>query len=216
MRALVSALIIFTVLSLPGCGGTALDERFHDRRLMGWTVIDDLDTIEGPSEWKVEEDGRLHQHSNIWGRRGDFLGLWYGTTIVAGDEEWTDYVMSVKAKPQDNDGFGVVFRFTDREHFYRLLFIEDGMNGGPLTRLDKRAGADYIELWSLRQGYNTGRETRIEVTVLGSRIQGAVDGRQLFEVNDSSFPRGKIGLFCYAQNGQAFDDVKVGLKPRLF
>jgi hypothetical protein len=28
-------------------------------------------------------------------------------------------------------------------------------------------------------------------------------------VSDASYSRGEIGLFCYAQKGQAFDDVKV-------
>jgi hypothetical protein len=31
----------------------------------------------------------------------------------------------------------------------------------------------------------------------------------LLEVTDGSYRRGKIGLFCYAQKGQAFDDVRV-------
>ncbi len=89
-----------------------LDERFYDTRLAGWTVMDDPETIEGPSKWQVESDGWLHQHSNIWGRRGDFLGRYYGTMIVAGDEDWDDYVMTLKARATDDDGFGVVFRLS--------------------------------------------------------------------------------------------------------
>lgn len=190
------------------CKGVALDERFHSQSLSNWTVIDDPDTIEGPSAWRVE-DGWLRQRSNIWGRRGDFLGRWYGTYIVAGDASWNDYWFQVKARPEDGDGFGVVFRFTDREHFYRLLFLQDGLNGGPLTRLDKRDGEDFTELWSIKQGYNVGQDMLIEVEVIGDLIRATVNGRILFEIRDSSYSRGKIGLFCYAQNGQSFDDVKV-------
>lgn len=194
---------------LSGCKGVLLDERFHDNRLRNWTVIDDADTVEGPSRWEVESDGWLHQRSNIWGRRGDFLGRWYGTFLVAGEADWSDYLMTVKARPEDGDGFGVVFRFQDAEHFYRLLFINDGLNGGPLTRLDRRNGADYTEIWSSELGYKVGSEMLIEVEVTGETIRVRVDSRELFEMKDSSISHGKVGLFCYAQNGQAFDEVRV-------
>lgn len=186
-----------------------LDERFHDTRLLNWSAVDDPDTIEGPSDWRVDKDGWLHQYSNIWGRRGDFIGRWYGTYLVAGNSEWKDYSLSVRAKPTDDDGFGVVFRYQDADHFYRLLFLRDGMSGGPVTRLDRRDGADYTQLWSLEKGYRVGAETVIEVEVVQERISATVDGKLLFELNDASYQHGKIGLFCYAQNGQAFDDVRV-------
>lgn len=208
MRIIYYILLIAVLSFLTACKGVALDERFHSGRLSNWTVIDDPETIEGPSEWKVE-NGWLRQRSNIWGRRGDFLDRWYGTYIVAGDQRWKNYWFRVKARPDDDDGFGVVFRFRDREHFYRLLFIEDGLNGGPLTRLDKRDGEDFIELWSMKRGYTAGQEMLIEVEVIDDLIRATTDGRVLFEVRDSSYSRGKIGLFCYAQNNQAFDEVKV-------
>ncbi len=209
LRLLTTGFLLVLSFSLSGCKSVLLDERFYDNRLLNWTVIDDPDTIEGPSDWKVESDGWLHQQSNIWGRRGDFLKVWYGTFLVAGEKDWADYRLSLKAKATDDDGFGVVFRFSDPEHFYRLLFIEDGLNGGPVTRLDKREGADYTELWSSGRGYKPGTEMFIEVEVTGATIKARVDGQRLFELTDNSYGQGKIGLFCYAQKGQAFDDVKV-------
>jgi hypothetical protein len=207
IATLVSTATIALLLS--GCDRTVLDERFHDTRLVNWTVIDEPDTLEGPSLWRVERDGWLYQRSNIWGRSGDFLGRWYGTLLVAGDEAWKDYTMTVKAEPADDDGFGVVFRFRDAEHFYRLLFIDDSLNGGPLMRLDKRNGPDYTELWSSLAGFRRGRAMFIRIDVAGDRLRGAVDGGQVFEVADGSYSRGKVGLFCYAQSGQAFDEVTV-------
>ena len=199
-----------TAVLLCGCrNAVLLDERFHDTRLINWTIIDDPDTIEGPSDWRVETDGWLHQRSNIWGRRGDFIGRWFGTYLIAGDDGWKNYTLSVKAKPEDDDGFGVVFRYQDPEHFYRLLFLQDGMSGGPIARLDRREGADYTELWSSATGYRPGREMSIQATVEKNLITVQVDGRELCEVSDGFYAHGKIGLFCYAQKGQAFDDVKV-------
>jgi hypothetical protein len=206
------SLLILAILSLAvsqGCKRVMLDERFHDARLSNWTVIDDPDCVEIPSDWSVGKDGRLHQQSNIWGRRGDFIGRWYGTLIVAGREDWGDYLFTVKARPRDDDGFGVVFRFVDAEHFYRLLFLRDGLSGGPITRLDKREGAEYTELWSTRRGYRPDAEMMIEVSVTGDTIRAKVDGQPLVEVKDGSYARGKVGLFCYAQSGQEFDEVKV-------
>jgi hypothetical protein len=196
-------------LALPACRTVLLDDRFEGADLKRWTVIDDPDTVEGPSAWRVESDGWLHQRSNIWGRRGDFLGRWYGTMIVAGDPEWRDYKFSVRVRPRDDDGFGVVFRFQDPHHFYRLLLIDDGMNGGPLVRLDKREGADYTELWSRASRYKIGAESQIEIDVEGNRLRGHFDGEALFDLEDGAFRTGRIGLFCYAQSDQAFDEVRV-------
>jgi hypothetical protein len=186
-----------------------LDERFHDNNLSNWTRLDDPDTIEGPSDWHVKPDGWLYQESNIWGRRGDFLGRWYGSFFVAGSPSWTDYRFSVRAQANDDDGFGLIFRFIDAEHFYRLLFVQDGLNGGPLTRLDKREGAEYTELWTTKQGYRPGQILFIEVELTGDSISARVDGSKLFEIHDHSYRHGRVGLFCYAQSGQAFDDVTV-------
>lgn len=203
------ALTIAICISISACNRVVLDERFHDGRLPNWKVIDDPDTVDGPSSWSVEQDGWLHQSSNIWGKRGDFLERWYGTLLVAGDVAWKDYTLSLRSEPGDDDGFGIVFRLSDPEHFYRLLFIEDGFNGGPITRLDKRNGPDYTELWSVKKGFRVGKAMSIEIEVVGDTMRAAVDGRKLFEVKDASYSQGKIGLFCYAQNDQAFDDVKV-------
>ena len=199
-------------LLLYGCQRVVLDERFYDNRLDHWKVIDDSDTVEGPSVWQVGSDGWLHQSSNIWGARGDFIGRWYGTSLVAGDTVWRDYDLTVKARPADNDGFGVIFRVQDAEHLYRLLLIEDGMSGGPLTRLDKRNGPDYTEIWSARRGYRIGVDTDIAVSVDGENIQVSLDRTPLISVKDGSYRAGKVGLFCFAQAGQSFKDVKVVLK----
>jgi len=198
-------------LSLSACERTALDERFFDPALPGWQVIDDPDTVQGPSDWRVEKDHWLHQLSNIWGRRGDFIGKWYGTYIVAGEPGWKNYRFSVRAKPGDNDGFGVIFRFKDQDHFYRLFFLDDPMSGGPLTRLDKRNGPDYTEIWSAKRGYKVDQELRIDIDLDGDLIRASVDGAPLLEAKDNTYSSGKVGLFCYAQQGQAFDDVRVTL-----
>lgn len=210
LRVISIPVFCAVTLSLWGCGNhVLLDERFHDNRLINWTVVDDADVLEGPSDWRVDADGLLHQRSNIWGRRGDFIGRWLGTMLVAGDASWSDYTLTVNAKPADDDGFGVVFRYQDPEHFYRLLLLEDGLSGGPVTRLDRREGADYTELWSVKKGYKPGVAVTIEVRVEGEVIRASVDGKQLFEARDKSYSNGKIGLFCYAQSGQTFDDVRV-------
>lgn len=208
MRVRLLILVAAATL-LSACQRVVLDERFHDDRLVKWAAVEDPELLEGPSEWRVEKDGWLYQQSNAWGLRGDFLGRWYGTYLVAGSEGWSDYLLSLRARPQDDDGFGVVVRFGDPEHFYRLIFMQDGRSGGPFTRLDKREGAEYTELARIERGYKVGVEMHIEVEAVGQSLSVIVDGSKLIEVNDASYRRGKVGLFCYAQKGQAFDDVKV-------
>src|SRR5215813_4484005 len=195
MRLLACTLITISLL-FAACSRVLLDEKFQDKSLSHWEVIDDPDTVEIPSEWRVEDDGWLHQRSNIWGRRGDFLNRWFGTILVAGNANWSDYHFSVTALPDDNDGFGIVFRVRDAEHFYRLLFLNDTLNGGPLTRLDKRISADYTEIWSKKQGYQKGVQMIIEVEMIGDNCRASVNGKELFQAQDNEYKRGKIGLFC--------------------
>jgi hypothetical protein len=83
------------------------------------------------------------------------------------------------------------------------------MNGGPLARLDKREVSDYTQLWSAERGYRPGEVMMIHIEVKGDEIRGYADGSMLFDIRDSAYRRGKIGLFCFAQKGQAFDEVKV-------
>ena len=83
------------------------------------------------------------------------------------------------------------------------------MSGGPLARLYKREGADYTELWSAPRPYKQGVELQIEVTADGDHLSGRLDGQPLFDVQDTAYRSGKVGLFCYAQSDQAFDDVRV-------
>src|SRR5262249_40832256 len=85
--AIARLFLLTMVLLFEGCNRVLLDERFHDIRLIGWRVIDDPDTVEGPSRWQVESDGWLHQRSNIWGRRGGFFWRWVGTVLGNGGDE---------------------------------------------------------------------------------------------------------------------------------
>ena len=208
-RAVFALLFAAGTSLLVSCDRVLVDDRFNGGPLRGWTVVDDPETVEIPSNWDPDDDGWLHQRSNIWGRRGDFMGRWYGTMLVAGDDTWEDYNFSVKARPADDDGFGVVFRFKDSEHFYRLFLVQDGLSGGPFTRLDKRIGPDYTELWSSQLGFKPGEQLLIRVEVISNSITAWINDRRLFEVTDESYASGKIGLFCYAQDDQAFDDVRV-------
>jgi hypothetical protein len=207
-----TALLLLAAAALVtnSCGNRiVLDERFFDNRLLNWTVVDDPGTIEGPSRWRVEEDGWVHQRSNIWGRRGDFLNRWYGTYLVAGNASWRDYSFYARCRAEDDDGFGVVFRYRDMEHFYRLILIRDSLNGGAITRLDRRDGGDYAELWNAPHAYNPGEELNLHIHVKGPLIEVRMDEAILCSVTDATYESGGIGLFCYAQNGQAFDDIRV-------
>ena len=78
--------------------------------------------------------------------------------------------------------------------------------------MDRRSGDDYTEIWSTKEGFREGSEVMIEIEAVGDTITGKLNRRVLFEVQDSTYLKGKVGLFCYAQGDQAFDDVKVILK----
>lgn len=114
-----------------------LADAFDDGNFDGWSIIDE-GPLEGPSDWQVV-NGALVQASNITSTQQDVGGgisrsafsvegdgpnilrdgtyaLWNDPAALA----WSDYVFEATLTPNDDDGIGLLFRYTDAQNYYKL------------------------------------------------------------------------------------------------
>jgi hypothetical protein len=187
----------------------------------GWQVItQQAATLEGPADWKIRSR-RLHQASNVRAPNttGSSYALDYeGTMALVGDSTWVNIRFRVDLIPRDDDGIGVIFRWRpsatdDDGNFYRMLMVTDTASGGPRLRVDKRIDGEWTILGEKEppafRGYEPNRRYTIEVDMVATDFTVKIDGAIQFEFTDSSLGAGRIGLFCYAQQGADFDNIRV-------
>lgn len=220
-----------------GCGGDGgtgssgddvdllFEETFSDAAEgslpVGWTIItQEGATEQGPADWKVRQ-GRLRQNSNVQApvTPGLSYALDYeGTLTVVGDTDWTNIGFRADLIPRDDDGIGMVFRWSPSSadgdgNFYRLLMVKDPASGGPKLRLDKRVDGVWTiieEKTNTYSGYEENNRYVVEVDMVVHDFTIKINGAIMFEINDvdSALTGGKVGFFCYAQIAD-FDNIKV-------
>ncbi len=173
-----------------------------------WAIInaEQEDGVEDePSDWIVEE-GALHQRGNIWTKPNDRDTLSKkGTHALAGDPEWTDIVFSLRLRSLDDDALGVLFRYTDEQHYYR--FSMDAQRH--YRRLVKNVGGTLHLLWEDASTYETDRSYELTIIAIGSMLRGYMDGIPMFIVEDGDLLHGCIGLYCWANEDAWFSNVHV-------
>ncbi|HMR63434.1 MAG TPA: FHA domain-containing protein, partial [Anaerolineae bacterium] len=108
-----------------------------------------------------------------------------------------DFELEVEAKLEDGDqknSYGVLFRFQDRENFYRFDISGDGyylfskfIDGEWSTLID----------WTQSQFINTGGAPNIlKVSAFGPNIALWANGQQLATLSDDALAHGNFGFFA--------------------
>jgi|GEM_PF-476606 len=181
-----------------------LDERFNALSPDVWTIVDD-GTVGAPSIWQAG-GGSLRQTGAI--RDADLTAAApekFGTFALANAPSWTDYRLSVRLASNEDDAIGVMFRYIDRDNYYRLSM--DAQRG--YRRLIKKAGGAVSVLWEDDVAYELGREYRVTIECAGAHLSGYVDGVLLFAVDDADLSAGGIALYCWNNVGARFLEVRV-------
>jgi hypothetical protein len=181
-----------------------LDEQFLAFDPGRWTVVDAGDQ-QGPSDWHVS-DGELRQTTNILG--GSSAGAdpeKPGTHVVAGDPAWRDYRLTVVLQSDDDDAIGAFVRCADDDNYYRLSLDRQG----GYRRLVKRVNGVVTVLWEDGVRYEVGRRYVLTLDAVGDVLTGHLNGTQLFRVRDPDLAAGRIGLYCWANTGARFAEVRV-------
>ncbi|MCG3211008.1 MAG: Protein TolB [Anaerolineae bacterium] len=131
----------------------------------------------------------------------------------------SDFEIEVEGKLEDGDNtnsYGLLFRFKDRENFYRFDISGDGY-----YLFSKFVDGEWITLvdWTPSEFINTGLGATniLKVTAFGPNISLSVNGQQLAAVTDDSLTRGNFGFFSgtFAESYSwvSFDNLKMWTQP---
>lgn len=219
-----------SVACLTGAFASDMIEDF-ERSPKSWSVVDEPAGLMGdatPGQWAIVRspilDGSaLHQSSNTWGDKTDVYPL--GTYYVYDGAEYRDFILEVDVYPNDNDGFGFLFRYRDRKNHYRFLTMVDPGNPenapakdkGPWSRFDARLGdkgddPPYYELLGRESDtYQERKRQKVRLEVNGNVFVAFIEGKKVVAATDpkNAYSSGKIGFVCFAQNDMDFDNLKV-------
>ena len=207
-------------VSVVSNGSLLINDDFEDGDFNGWTIVDE-GTIGGPSDWSVV-GGELVQASDI---ASDQQGTGSAAYSVAGDGPfilrdgthalwdapeatgWTDYAMKLTLTPNDDDGIGVLFRYTDADNYYKLE--ADAQTG--LTMLTRHFEGRETILARGYGEYTPGEAQTWRIEVEGGEIRTAIDGKDVFgtPVVDNTLTSGTVGLYSWASENLSFDNVVV-------
>ncbi|MCU0962847.1 MAG: FG-GAP-like repeat-containing protein [Pirellulaceae bacterium] len=172
-----------------------------------WTVVDQ-GTITPPSHWFVS-GGILRQDSNIYSASeyANRLGTYVYYDDGSGESyRWTNYELEADLHPTDNDGIGLIFRYTDDDNYYKLDM--DSQRG--FRKLFKMANGVETTLWSDAVSYTPGRWLNVKIRAVGNEIEVLIDDVQIAKVSDASpLTRGTVAVYCWGQQEAQFDNVRV-------
>ncbi|NCF65186.1 MAG: ADP-ribosylglycohydrolase family protein [Chloroflexi bacterium] len=132
-----------------------------------------------------EYNPRFHEAFRLMQNEG--CGL-----LMQGTREWTDYKVESVITPHMVKSSGIGARVQGMRRYYGLMLAPEGKAqlvkalDGVTVLAEKDIG------WRLRSSY----DLRLQVT--GTRLQGWVDGRQLFDLHDEDRPLegGAVALIC--------------------
>lgn len=173
-----------------GCEATLFQDNFNDGDASGWD--------EQLSGWSVV-DG-VYQNAGNGSNRRSF----------AGDFTWTDYSFSAMLRSTDDDHIGLLFRVQSINNatYYRFRWRASGSGWQRwLERVESNSvtavlGSDTVP-------YQEGRWYHVEIRAEGSRLRVFVDGELIFDVTDTTFASGRIGVYSYYNDVSYFDDILV-------
>ena len=174
-----------------------------------WEIFDQENPLTGSSVWEVKK-GHLYQTSNIYRGGDDEYAFYEGSNILMrGDLGWPNYEFSVDFGISGNgDGVGLLFRYQDEQHYYRLLMVSDTGNKGPFMKLQAKEGNKYVVLAENKKAYDPNHHHRVKVIATGNDITVIYDDQKIFNVKDDRYKTGRIGMMCYAEQPD-FDSVRV-------
>ncbi len=178
-------------LTAHACSAILLAENFNDGLADGWTPLS--------GTWSVANG--VYQYS----------GGGNGVARASAFSPETDYSYSAIVRSTDSDGHvGLLFRVQNDNTFYRFRW------GGPLVaaaqqgqRLERVTGATTTILAQNTVPYRPGDFYHLEVRAEGSRLRVYVDGQLIFDLQDTFYASGGVGLYTNDNDEAFFDDLLV-------
>jgi len=168
----------------------------------------------GAALWSVVPDDSAPSKPNVLKQSGE--GKY--PICIKNDAHLKDGFVEVKFKPlsgKEDQAGGVIWRVKDKDNYYvcRANALEDNVVLYK-TVAGKRSALDIV---GRKGGYGVKEKVApaqwhtLRVEFQGSHFKVIFDGKQLFEVEDSTFTEaGKVGVWTKADSVTIFDDFTCG------
>jgi len=166
---------------------------FDVEYLPPWKV--EQDTAKGDGAWDVWR-GALVQTGRAC-QTTDRFKVCLGTHVHAGSSVWGNYVFRAKMRSDAKGTASLLFRYQDKNNYYRLTCSQDG----GFFRLDKRVNGEFTTLsekplvrWDWRSRGPEDTWHPFVIRLEGQRIVAEIDGKRTFDAADATFDRGQVGF----------------------
>jgi hypothetical protein len=171
-------------------------------------------TGRGEPKWTVEKDDSAPSRPHVLKQSGEATY----PVCLKNDTNLKDGFVEVKLKPvsgKEDQAGGVIWRAKDANNYYicRANALEDNV----VLYKTEHGKRKSLEIVGRRGGYGVKENVApaqwhtLRVEFSGQRAKVIFDGKQLFEVEDSTFAdAGKVGLWTKADSVTLFDDFRCG------
>jgi len=169
--------------------------------------------------------GTLHENSDSFGGNDAEGAIDFAApSVIAGNVTWSNYVMTARIIPADDDGHGILLRYKDEKNFYRVaLRAQDSATGPPQgLSIQKVVNGVFEEVYRDNPvKFSPPNNVAYDITaaVLGNRLQillvsnptGTAQSFSYgpFDLTGAAVANGKIGLFSWGMSRTEFDFVRV-------
>ncbi|MCI0534126.1 MAG: hypothetical protein L0Z50_02745 [Verrucomicrobiales bacterium] len=169
--------------------------------------------------------GTLHENSDAFGgNTDDGLVDFAASSLVAGDVNWSNYVVTARIIPADDDGHGILLRYKDEMNFYRVALRNQASGTGPQKGLSiqKVVNGVWEEIYHDDPvKYDPVANVPYDITAVavGDRLQIQLIGNPTgtaqtfsygpFDLSGGTIANGRIGFFSWGMSRTEFDFVRV-------
>jgi len=159
-------------------------------------------------KWEVLADSTAPSPPHVLAQRSQTnSGEGFNLAVIE-DSDYQDLELEVRFKAvegSEDRGGGLVWHYQDPDNYYiaRANPLEDNFRIYRVVRgVRRQMGSAYFKVTS--GGWHTMR-----IVARGDRMECFYDGTKYLEVRDTTFQRGKIGLWTKADAVTYFDDLRV-------
>ena len=159
-------------------------------------------------KWEVVTDSTAPSPPNALAQRSKENSGEHFNLAVVEDSDYQDLELEVKFKAvegAEDQGGGLVWRYQDPGNYYiaRANPLEDNFRIYKVVRgVRRQLKGAYIKVTS-------GAWHAMRIVAKGDQMECFYDGKQYLAVRDTTFKRGKIGLWTKADSVIYFDDFTV-------
>lgn len=175
-----------------------IQDTFNSGNAANWTP-------QAGSSFSVVRSGasRVYRQSSISGR----------ATSIRTNLDWRDQSIQADVRPTAfNDGecwFGLAVRYLDADNYYFVT-----VRNTNVIQLRKIVDGAVVTLASAPLPVMLGRNYRLNLEAVGTRIRAQVDGVLAVEATDSSLTQGSAGPIMFKTRGD-YDNIVVSPSPLL-